>query len=98
MKALLAFGDAMREQLGNNGIGVAAAKFEDGKVAMVATVTDDVRSRGVAADAIVKELATLGGGRGGGKAHMAQAGLPDAAAMAVVLGAVGRVTAAMLAI
>ena len=96
MKALLAFGDAMREQLGNNGIGVAAAKFEDGKVAMIATVTDDVRSRGVGADAIVRELATLGGGRGGGKAHMAQAGLPNADAMAVVLGAVGRVTAAML--
>ena len=96
MKSLLALGDAMREQLGNNGIGVAAATFEDGKVAMVATVTDDVRSRGVAADAIVKELAAIGGGRGGGKPHMAQAGLPNVDAIALVLGAVGKVTAALL--
>ena len=96
MKSLLALGDAMREQLGNNGIGVAAATFEDGTVAMVATVTDDVRSRGVAADAIVKELAAIGGGRGGGKPHMAQAGLPNVDAIALVLGAVGKVTAALL--
>ena len=98
MKSLLALGDAMREQLGNNGIGVAAATFEDGKVAMVATVTDDVRSRGIAADAIVRELAAIGGGRGGGKPHMAQAGLPNVDAIALVLGAVGKVTAALLGV
>ena len=96
MKALLAFGDAMREQLVKNGIGVAAAKFEDGKVAMVVTVTDDIRSRGITADAIVKELATIGGGRGGGKPHMAQAGLPSVEAMVLVLDSVGKVAATML--
>ena len=95
MKALLALGDAVREQLGS-GVGVLAARFEDGKAAMVATVTDDVRARNVAADAIVKALATIGGGRGGGKAHMAQAGLPSADAIAVVLGAVERVVAGLM--
>ncbi len=95
MKALLALGDAMREQLGS-GIGVLATTFEDGKAAMVATVTDDVRARGVAADAVVKALATLGGGRGGGKPHMAQAGLPSVEAIAIVLGAVEGVVAALV--
>ncbi len=95
MKSLLTLGDAMREQLGS-GIGVLTARFEDGKSAMVATVTDDVRSRGVAADVIVKELAAIGGGRGGGKSHMAQAGLPNADAVALVLGSVERVVTALL--
>ncbi len=97
MKSLLALGDAMREQLGS-GIGVLVTRFEDGKSAMVATVTDDVRSRGVAADAIVKELAAIGGGRGGGKSHMAQAGLPNAAAGALVLGSVERVVVGLLGV
>jgi alanyl-tRNA synthetase len=95
MKALLALGDAVREQLGS-GIGVLAARFEDGKAAMVATVTDDIRARGVAADAIVKALATIGGGRGGGKPHMAQAGLPGVEAIGAVLGAVEHVVAGLL--
>ena len=95
MKALLALGDAVREQIGS-GIGVLAARFEDGKAAMVATVTDDIRARGVAADAIVKALATIGGGRGGGKPHMAQAGLPSVEAIAAVLGAVESVVAELV--
>jgi alanyl-tRNA synthetase len=90
MKSLLALGDALREQIGS-GVGVLTARFEDGKSAMVATVTDDIRERGVGADALVKELALIGGGRGGGKSHMAQAGLPDSDAMARVLDAVERV-------
>jgi alanyl-tRNA synthetase len=32
----------------------------------------------VRADAVIKELAAIAGGRGGGKPHMAQAGIPDA--------------------
>jgi len=40
-------------------------------------VTDDLRDRGVRADQLIKTIAAAGGGRGGGKAHMAQAGMPD---------------------
>jgi alanyl-tRNA synthetase len=78
MKALQAMGDALREQLGS-GVGVLAAAFDDGKAALLAVVTDDLRAKGLAADALVRELAARVGGRGGGKAHMAQAGVPDAA-------------------
>ena len=48
-------------------------------------MTDHLRSRGVSADTIVRELATAAGGKGGGKPHMAQAGIPDAVRMASVV-------------
>jgi len=38
----------------------------------------DLRDRGVRADALIKDIAAVAGGRGGGKPHMAQAGIPDA--------------------
>ena len=47
---------------------------------MLAVVSDDLRERGVRADTIIRELAASAGGKGGGKPHMAQAGIPDAAA------------------
>ena len=96
MKALLTLGDALRDQLGTGGIGVLAARFEDGKAAIVVAVTDDVRTRGVGADVLVKELAAIGGGRGGGKPHMAQAGLAGPEAIATVLEAVQGVVARLL--
>ena len=77
VKSLQAMGDALRERLGS-GVGVLAASFGDGKHTMLVIVTDDLRDRGVRADLLVKEIAAIAGGRGGGKAHMAQAGLPDA--------------------
>jgi len=95
MKALLALGDVLREKLGS-GVGVLAARFEDGKAAMVVTVTDDIRARGIGADALIKSLAAIGGGRGGGKPHMAQAGLPGADAIAPVLAAVSDAVIALV--
>jgi alanyl-tRNA synthetase len=52
---------------------------------MLAVVTDDLRDRGVRADVILREIAAVAGGKGGGKPHMAQAGIPDAARMASAL-------------
>ena len=77
VKELQALGDAVREKLGS-GVGVIGASFEDGKTTLLVVVTDDLRERGVRADALIKEIAAAGGGRGGGKPHMAQAGIPDA--------------------
>jgi alanyl-tRNA synthetase len=78
LKELQTLGDALREQLGS-GVGVLAATFGDGKTTMLAVATDDLVKRGVNAGALIKELAALAGGRGGGKPHMAQAGIPEAA-------------------
>jgi alanyl-tRNA synthetase len=84
VKELQALGDAVREQLGS-GVGVLAASFEDGKNALLVVVTDDLRERGVRADALIKDIAAAAGGRGGGKPHMAQAGIPDASRFAEAL-------------
>ena len=78
VKELQALGDAIREKLGS-GVGVLAASFDDGKNTLLVVVTDDLRDRGVRADALIKDIAAAAGGKGGGKPHMAQAGIPDAA-------------------
>jgi alanyl-tRNA synthetase len=77
VKELQALGDAVREQLGS-GVGVLAASFADGKNTLLVVVTDDLRESGLSADLLIKDMAAAAGGRGGGKAHMAQAGIPDA--------------------
>jgi len=74
LKALQALGDAVREALGS-GIALLGAAFDDGKAALLAVSTDDTRDRGLRADVIVRDVAATVGGRGGGKPHMAQAGV-----------------------
>ncbi|MFN8572695.1 MAG: alanine--tRNA ligase [Gemmatimonadaceae bacterium] len=95
-KTLQAIGDALREQLGS-GVAALGASFEDGKSTMLVVATDDARDRGLRADAIVKELATAAGGRGGGKPHMAQAGIPDASRLPEALARLEPTVRAMLA-
>ena len=77
VKELQALGDAVREKIGS-GVGVLAASFEDGRNTLLVVVSDDLRERGLRADALIKDIAAAAGGRGGGKPHMAQAGIPDA--------------------
>jgi alanyl-tRNA synthetase len=96
VKSLQALGDALREQL-RSGVGLLATNLDDGKGALLAVVSDDLRARGVRADAIVRDVAALAGGRGGGKPHMAQAGIPDAARMAAALAEAPRLVDAIVA-
>jgi alanyl-tRNA synthetase len=95
VKSLQAMGDALREQL-RSGVGVLATRLDDGKGALLAVVTDDLRERGVRADAIVREVAAVAGGRGGGKPHMAQAGIPDGARIDDALAEAPRVVSALV--
>jgi len=53
------------------------AEMPGEKRALFAFVTDDLISHGVRADAVVREVAAVVGGRGGGRPHMAQAGVED---------------------
>jgi alanyl-tRNA synthetase len=78
-EALRSFGDELRERLGS-GVGVIAAKIGD-RHSLLAVVTDDLIGKGIRADAVVREVAKLAGGKGGGRPHMAQAstGEPGAA-------------------
>jgi alanyl-tRNA synthetase len=79
MKAL---GDRLRETLGS---GVAVLAETHDKPMLVVVVTDDLIQRGIRADAVVREVAALVGGKGGGKPHMAQAGVGDPSRLPEVL-------------
>ncbi len=70
-KELREMADALRNKLGS-GVVVLAAE-QDGKVVMLAAVTKDLSGR-VSAGEIIKRLAPVVGGRGGGKPELAQAG------------------------
>jgi alanyl-tRNA synthetase len=70
---LRAVGDRLRERLGS-GVAVLAATLGD-RSTLFSVATDDMVQRGVRADAVVREVAALAGGKGGGKPHMAQAGV-----------------------
>ena len=77
VKSFQALADAVRDGLGS-GIAVLGASLSDGKGALIVVVTDDIREKGYRADTLVRDIAATVGGRGGGKPHMAQAGV-DAA-------------------
>jgi alanyl-tRNA synthetase len=57
---------------------VVIAGVQDGKVAVVAAVNDLARERGVSANALVRAVGSLIGGKGGGKDDVAQGGGSDA--------------------
>ena len=74
--SLRTMADGLRESLGS-GVGVLGANI-GGKVSFIAVVTDDlIKDRGLKAGDIVRGVAQLAGGSGGGKAHLAQAGGRD---------------------
>jgi len=91
---LRAIGDQLRERLGS-GIAVIAAGGE--RPMMLAVVTDDMITRGIRADAVIREVAALAGGRGGGKPHMAQAGVGEPGRIPEALGKVMEIVRPMLA-
>lgn len=74
--SLRTMADGLRASLGS-GVGVLGADI-GGKVSFIAVVTDDlIEDRGLKAGDIVRGVAQLAGGSGGGKAHLAQAGGRD---------------------
>ncbi|WP_237049016.1 alanine--tRNA ligase, partial [Mogibacterium pumilum] len=54
-----------------------AAAVNEGKIAILVSVSDELVSEGFHAGKLVKEIAQVAGGNGGGKAGMAQAGAKD---------------------
>lgn len=67
--------DTLRDKL-SSGV-VVLANVAGEKINFVATATKDVVEKGVHAGNIVKEVAQIAGGKGGGRPNMAQAGAPD---------------------
>jgi len=73
MNGLRNLGDQLKDNLGEGVVILASATAPD-KVSLLAMVTDEVVKKGAHAGNIIKELATLVGGGGGGRPNMAQAG------------------------
>jgi alanyl-tRNA synthetase len=70
-----ALGDRLRERMGS-GVAVFASRIGE-RSSIFAVATDDLIGRGVRADAVIREVAAAAGGKGGGRPHMAQAGVGD---------------------
>jgi alanyl-tRNA synthetase len=70
------WGDGFLADVGS-GVAVVAADLPGDRHSLFAFVTDDLISRGLRADRVVREVAAVVGGKGGGRPHMAQAGVGD---------------------
>ncbi len=72
MNGLRNLGDQLKEKIGEGVIVIASVL--DGKVNLMATATDGAQRRGAHAGNLIKAIAGLVGGGGGGRPNMAQAG------------------------
>jgi alanyl-tRNA synthetase len=82
--------DTLRQKLGT---GVVVLGMESGgKATLLAAVTDDLIAR-VNAGGLIRELAPIVGGRGGGRPNLAQAGGPDAGKIDEALAAAPEIVA-----
>src|SRR5690606_37450846 len=95
MEEARALGDRLREQMGS-GVAVLAARTGE-MASLFAVATDDLIQRGVRADRVVREVAAAAGGKGGGRPHMAQAGVGDPDRLPDALARVEEVVRSLLA-
>lgn len=77
MNNLRNMADDLKQKLGSAVVVLGSAN--DGKVNLIAGVTDDLIKQGYHAGKVIKEVATRCGGGGGGRQDMAQAGGKDPA-------------------
>jgi len=75
MESFRALSDTLKEKLGS-GILVIGTVLED-KVSFIVTVSKDQLAAGAHAGNLIKEIAKVAGGSGGGRPDMAQAGGKD---------------------
>jgi len=75
VNAMRTLTDTLKEKLGD--AVVVLASVIDGKVMLIAAASDGAVKKGAMAGNIIKEIAPVVGGRGGGKPQMAQAGGTD---------------------
>ena len=74
--SLRELGDSIKDKLGS--VLVVLGSSKDNKVSLIAMATKDLVSKGIHAGNIIKEIAKVTGGGGGGRPDMAQAGGKDA--------------------
>ena len=94
MNGLRELGDQMKEKLGEGVIVLASAV--DGKVSLMAMATEGAVKQGAHAGNLIKGIASLVGGGGGGRPNMAQAGGKNPAGIDDAIGKVKEVLEAQL--
>ena len=72
--AMRNFGDKVRDKLGANSVVVLFSKRSEDKLDLLVMVGKEALTKGVHAGKLIKEIAALVGGGGGGRPDMAQAG------------------------
>jgi alanyl-tRNA synthetase len=81
---LLALADGVRRTLGDGAAVVLGARAQD-RVALIASLGPEAVAQGLSAVAIIREIAPLVNGGGGGKPQMARAGGKDPAGLPAAL-------------
>jgi len=82
--------DTVRDKAVKPAVAVLVGKAED-KITMAVTVTKQAQKKGLKAGALVKEIAAIAGGKGGGKPDFAMAGLKDETKIDEALAAVSAI-------
>ena len=82
--------DTIRDKAVKPAVAVLVGKAED-KITMAVTVSKQAQEKGLKAGALVKEIAAIAGGKGGGKPDFAMAGLKDETKIDEALAAVGAI-------
>lgn len=94
MNGLRDLGDQLKDKLGDGVVVLISEK--DGKVNMIAMATDGAMAKGAHAGNLIKGIAALVGGGGGGRPNMAQAGGKNPAGIDDAIKAVEEVLAGQL--
>lgn len=82
-KVFRGMADQLRDRMHSGVVAIGGEK--DGRAIILVALTKDVVAKGISAGDLVREMAKEVGGKGGGKADMAQAGGPDASKLPAAL-------------
>ena len=89
--------EAKLEELRVGGVVVLASVFAEGKISILTMATKDAVAKGIHAGNIVKEVARICGGGGGGRPNMAQAGGKNPAGIPAAIAEASKVLEGQLA-
>ncbi|SEW27592.1 alanine--tRNA ligase [[Clostridium] fimetarium] len=95
MNSLRTLGDQLKDKISSGVILLASSQGND-KVNIIAMATDDVIAKGAHAGNLIKGIASIVGGGGGGRPNMAQAGGKNAAGIDEMLSKASEVLALQL--
>ena len=94
-KELRSAADSLKQGMGSGVVALVAVN--EGKAAVVVSVSNDLESRVNAVELVKSGVAAVGGKGGGGRADFAQGGGPDGAAASAAIAAIEQRLAAMVA-